>query len=67
MVRGIERTIIFQDDTDRVDFLRRHRRLGHLFQNRYKSIVVEEEPYRLERIRYLHTPLPVFASLAILA
>jgi putative transposase len=29
-------------------FNRRHRRQGHLFQNRYKSIVVEEEPYLLE-------------------
>ena len=26
-------------------FNRRRRRHGHLFQNRYKSIVVEEEPY----------------------
>jgi REP element-mobilizing transposase RayT len=35
-------------------FNRRHRRGGHLFQNRYKSIVVEEEPYFLELVRYLH-------------
>ena len=35
-------------------FNRRHRRAGHLFQNRYKSIVVEEEPYLLELVRYLH-------------
>ena len=28
--------------------------MGHLFQNRYKSIVVEEEPYLLELVRYLH-------------
>jgi REP element-mobilizing transposase RayT len=35
-------------------FNRRHRRHGHLFQNRYKSIVVEEEPYLLELVRYLH-------------
>ena len=35
-------------------FNRRHRRTGHLFQNRYKSIVVEEEPYFLELIRYIH-------------
>ena len=35
-------------------FNRRHRRSGHLFQNRYKSIVVEEEPYFLELVRYLH-------------
>ncbi len=35
-------------------FNRRHRRSGHLFQNRYKSIVVEEETYFLELVRYLH-------------
>jgi putative transposase len=105
MVRGIERTTIFRDDTDRDDFLarlaalaapgawtvfawallpnhahllvqtgavplaismrrlltgyvvnfnRRHKRVGQLVQNRYKSIVVEEEPYLLELVRYLH-------------
>ena len=32
----------------------RHRRRGHLFQNRYKSIVCEEEPYLLELVRYIH-------------
>jgi hypothetical protein len=37
-----------------VNFNIRHRRVGHLFQNRYKSIVVEEEPYLLELVRYLH-------------
>jgi REP-associated tyrosine transposase len=35
-------------------FNRRHKRAGHLVQNRYKSIVVEEEPYLLELVRYLH-------------
>ncbi len=35
-------------------FNRRHRRVGHLFQNRFKSIVVEEDPYLLELVRYLH-------------
>ena len=29
-------------------FNRRHHRTGHLFHNRYKSIVVEAEPYLLE-------------------
>lgn len=29
-------------------------RKGHLFQNRYKSIVCEEEAYLLELIRYIH-------------
>jgi hypothetical protein len=32
----------------------RHKRSGHLFQNRYKSIVCEEEPYLLELVRYIH-------------
>ncbi|MDW7712509.1 MAG: transposase, partial [Deferrisomatales bacterium] len=31
----------------------RHGRSGHLFQNRYKSVVVEEEPYFLELVRYV--------------
>lgn len=35
-------------------FNRRHGRRGHLFQNRYKSIVVEEERYLLQLIRYIH-------------
>ncbi len=35
-------------------FNRRHKRVGHLFQNRYKSIVVEEDLYLLELVRYLH-------------
>lgn len=35
-------------------FNRRHKRHGHLFQNRYKSIVCEEETYFLELVRYLH-------------
>jgi hypothetical protein len=33
---------------------RRHQRVGHLFQNRYKSIVVEEEPYLRKLVRYIH-------------
>lgn len=103
--RGIERTKVFQDDTDRQDFVgrlaelcrtrslvvyawallpnhfhllvrtgrdslsrsmrklltgyvvnfnRRHKRHGHLFQNRYKSIVVEDDPYLQEVTRYIH-------------
>jgi putative transposase len=35
-------------------FNRRHGRKGHLVQNRYKSILVEEEPYLLELVRYIH-------------
>jgi putative transposase len=37
-----------------VNFNHRHNRSGHLFQNRYKSIVVEEDPYFVELIRYIH-------------
>ena len=32
----------------------RHRRHGHLFQNRYKSIVCEEDAYFRELVRYIH-------------
>jgi REP element-mobilizing transposase RayT/predicted HTH domain antitoxin len=32
----------------------RHKRHGHLFQNRYKSIVCEEDAYFRELIRYIH-------------
>src|ERR1051326_7824686 len=35
-------------------FNRRHNRVGHVFQNRYKSIVCEEEPYFLALVRYTH-------------
>jgi len=39
---------------------RRHRRRGHLFQNRYQSIVCEEGTYLLELVRYIHlNPLRV--------
>jgi REP element-mobilizing transposase RayT len=35
-------------------FNRRHKRYGQLFQNRYKSILCEEDPYFLELVRYIH-------------
>jgi REP-associated tyrosine transposase len=37
-----------------VNFNRRHKRYGHLFQNRYRSIVCEEGRYLLELTRYIH-------------
>jgi putative transposase len=37
-----------------VYFNLRHNRSGHLFQNRYKSIVCEEDSYFQELIRYIH-------------
>ena len=32
---------------------RRHRRSGHLFQGRYKAILVDADPYLLELTRYV--------------
>jgi putative transposase len=37
-----------------VGFNRRHHRCGHLFQNRYKSILCQEDSYLLELVRYIH-------------
>jgi len=33
---------------------RRHRRYGHVFQNRFKSILCQEDSYLLELVRYIH-------------
>jgi REP element-mobilizing transposase RayT len=33
---------------------RRHNRTGHLFENRYKSILCEEDNYLLALVRYIH-------------
>jgi putative transposase len=105
MVRGINKSAIFEDDRDRSRFLerlgqtiletqssvyawvlmesrihllvrsgrtgisalmrklltwyaqyynRRHQRTGHLFENRYKSILCDEESYLLALVRYIH-------------
>ena len=35
-------------------FNRRHRRTGHLFENRYKSILCDEDNYLLALLRYIH-------------
>jgi len=37
-----------------VNFNRRHKRYGHLFQKRYKSIICEDDPYLVELTRYIH-------------
>ncbi len=37
-----------------VSFNKRHKRSGHLFQNRYKSILCQEEIYMKELVRYIH-------------
>ncbi len=35
-------------------FNSRHRRSGHVFQNRYKSILCQEDAYLKELVRYIH-------------
>jgi REP element-mobilizing transposase RayT len=40
-----------------VNFNKRHSRYGHLFQNRYKSIVCQEDVYLKELVRYIHLNL----------
>ncbi len=35
-------------------FNRRHRRVGHLFQGRYKAFLIEKNPYALALLRYIH-------------
>ena len=37
-----------------VYFNHRHKRSGQLFQNRYKSILCQEDAYLLELVRYIH-------------
>ncbi len=37
-----------------VGFNRRHRRHGHLFQNRYKSFLCDQDAYLRELVRYIH-------------
>lgn len=37
-----------------VSFNRRHKRHGPLFQNRYKSIICQEDAYFRELVRYIH-------------
>ena len=46
-----------------VYYNRRHNRHGHLFQNRYKSIVCDEDVYFQELVRYIHLN-PLRAGLA---
>jgi putative transposase len=37
-----------------VNFNKRHKRHGYLFQNRYKSIICQEDAYFTELVRYIH-------------
>jgi putative transposase len=44
-------------------FNRRHRKVGHLFQGRYKAIICDKDKYLLTLVRYIHLN-PVRAELA---
>ena len=46
-----------------VRFNRRHKRLGHLFQGRYKALIVDKDAYFLQLSRYIHLN-PVKSKLA---
>jgi len=35
-------------------FNRKHRKVGHLFQGRYKAIVCDKDEYLLSLVRYIH-------------
>jgi REP element-mobilizing transposase RayT len=43
-------------------FNKRHERSGHLFQNRFKSVLCQEDNYFLELVRYIHLN-PIRANL----
>jgi putative transposase len=43
-------------------FNRRHRRVGHLFQGRYKAFLVQHETHLLALVRYVHMN-PVSAAI----
>ena len=45
-----------------VRFNRKHKRLGHLFQGRYKALIVDKDAYFLQLSRYVHLN-PVKAKL----
>jgi putative transposase len=51
---GLNRALRYLNGVYTQSFNRRHRRVGHLFQGRYKAILVEKESYLLELSRYIH-------------
>lgn len=52
--RPLERTMRSLLTGHGVAFNRRHTRVGHLFQNRYKSILCDDDAYFRELVRYIH-------------
>jgi len=51
---NLSRIMHYLNVSHSIYFNRRHRRSGHLFQGRYKSVLVDKEPYVLEVSRYIH-------------
>ena len=57
---GLSRALRYLNGVYTQAFNRRHRRVGHLFQGRYKAILVDKDAYLLELSRYIHlNPLRV--------
>lgn len=51
---GLNRALRYLNGVYTQTFNRRHRRIGHLFQGRYKAILVDKDSYLLELSRYVH-------------
>ena len=51
---GLNRALRYLNGVYTQAFNRRHKRVGHLFQGRYKAILVEKESFLLELSRYIH-------------
>lgn len=51
---GLNRALRYLNGVYTQAFNRRHKRVGHLFQGRYKAILVEKDAYLLELSRYIH-------------
>ena len=51
---GLNRALRYLNGVYTQTFNRRHHRVGHLFQGRYKGILVDRESYLLELSRYVH-------------
>ena len=51
---GLNRAMRYVNGVYTQAFNRRHRRVGHLFQGRYKAILVDKDSYLLELSRYVH-------------
>ena len=51
---GLNRALRYLNGVYTQTFNRRHKRIGHLFQGRYKAILVDRDSYLLQLSRYVH-------------